>query len=80
MQQWEVYSMYQPDSMKVFSHGGDDYILFANEGDAKEYDWFTEDDNRCEDLKAQMAADAVNTMVRSRFGCWCTLHRRSPVL
>lgn len=69
-----MYSMYQPDTIKLFSRDGSDYLLTANEGDAKEYlyddadgeeqNMYTEDDFRCEDLAAQMAPSApVDAMV-----------------
>jgi hypothetical protein len=46
---WPVLGMYQPDSIALFSHGGVPYILTANEGDARDYDGFSEED-RADDL------------------------------
>ena len=40
--------MYQPDSIKVYTHKNVDYILTANEGDSKDYDTFSEE-RRVED-------------------------------
>lgn len=34
---WPVYGMYQPDSIASFRVDGDDYIIMANEGDAREW-------------------------------------------
>ncbi len=34
---WPVYGMYQPDGIASFRAGGKDYLLLANEGDAREY-------------------------------------------
>ena len=45
---WPVYGMYQPDSIKVYTHKNVDYILTANEGDSKDYDTFSEE-RRVED-------------------------------
>ncbi|XP_035685878.1 mesenchyme-specific cell surface glycoprotein-like [Branchiostoma floridae] len=36
MRDWPIYSLYQPDSMRTFSHRGRNYILTANEGDGVE--------------------------------------------
>ncbi|CAH1226651.1 Hypp118 [Branchiostoma lanceolatum] len=36
MRDWPIYSIYQPDSMRTFSHRGRNYILTANEGDGVE--------------------------------------------
>jgi DNA-binding beta-propeller fold protein YncE len=46
---WPVLGMYQPDSIALFSSGGVPYILTANEGDARDYDGFSEED-RGDDL------------------------------
>ena len=37
MRPWPVFGMYQPDSIHVMSHGGKEYLVTANEGDAKDY-------------------------------------------
>jgi hypothetical protein len=39
-----VRGMYQPDTTVAFEHDGETYIAFANEGDAKEYDAWTEEE------------------------------------
>ncbi|XP_078667821.1 mesenchyme-specific cell surface glycoprotein-like [Branchiostoma floridae x Branchiostoma belcheri] len=36
LREWPIYSLFQPDGMKTFSHRGRHYILTANEGDDKE--------------------------------------------
>ena len=38
---WRVYGMFLPDTIKCVTIGGADYILTANEGDAKEYEMDT---------------------------------------
>lgn len=44
MQNWPFYGMYQPDAIDMFSTGGNTYIVSANEGDARDYDTFSEED------------------------------------
>lgn len=34
---WPVFGMYQPDGIASFRAGGKDYLVLANEGDAREY-------------------------------------------
>lgn len=40
---WPVLSMYMPDGMATYSVNGKSYILTANEGDAQDYDGFSEE-------------------------------------
>lgn len=40
---WPVLGMYQPDSIVSFTVGGIPYVLTANEGDARDYDGFSEE-------------------------------------
>lgn len=43
-QQWDnVYGMYQPDALTVVEIGGTEYILTANEGDARDYNGYSEE-------------------------------------
>lgn len=46
---WPVYGMYQPDAIKAFAVGGTNYVATANEGDARDYDAYSEED-RVKDL------------------------------
>lgn len=41
--QGRVYGMYQPDGLAAFRIGGKDYVLSANEGDAREYPGLAEE-------------------------------------
>ena len=52
MRQWPVpvFGMYQPDAIKLVTIGDVDYIITANEGDSKDYDFFSEEE-RVEDIK-----------------------------
>lgn len=44
-----VYGMYQPDAITYVKIGGTDYLITANEGDARDYDGFSEEE-RVDDL------------------------------
>jgi hypothetical protein len=39
---WPVYGIYQPDGVATYNQGGVDYVVTANEGDAREYETFNE--------------------------------------
>jgi DNA-binding beta-propeller fold protein YncE len=40
---WPVNGMYQPDAIDYFNVGGAGYLITANEGDARDYDDFSEE-------------------------------------
>ncbi|MEM9882666.1 MAG: choice-of-anchor I family protein [Planctomycetota bacterium] len=40
---WPVFGMYQPDAITTYEAGGRTYLLTANEGDARDYDDFSEE-------------------------------------
>jgi DNA-binding beta-propeller fold protein YncE len=40
---WPVFGMYQPDAMASFRVGSQQYLVTANEGDARDYDGFAEE-------------------------------------
>jgi hypothetical protein len=40
---WPVYGMYQPDAIAAYEVEGTTYLLTANEGDARDYDGFSEE-------------------------------------
>lgn len=52
---WPLYGMYQPDAIDAFDHNGATYIITANEGDARDYDGFSEE-SRVEDLTLDATA------------------------
>lgn len=54
---WPVLSMYQPDGMASYKVNGQTYILSANEGDAQDYDGFSEEE-RVADLKESYELNA----------------------
>lgn len=41
---WPVLGMYQPDALASFEIGGSTYLILVNEGDAREYDGFEEEE------------------------------------
>ena len=43
IQSWPVSGMYQPDAIASFSRFGRTYLITANEGDARDYDGFSEE-------------------------------------
>lgn len=49
LKNWPVFGMYQPDALVSAKIKGKDYIFSANEGDARDYDGFSEEE-RIEDL------------------------------
>ncbi|WP_417611418.1 choice-of-anchor I family protein [Owenweeksia hongkongensis] len=46
---WPVFGMYQPDAMKAFENNGSVYLITANEGDARDYNAYSEEE-RIEDI------------------------------
>ena len=46
---WPVFGMYQPDAIAAYQVDGLSYVVTANEGDARDYDDFSEEE-RVEDL------------------------------
>ncbi|PWN06003.1 choice-of-anchor I family protein [Rhodohalobacter mucosus] len=49
LKNWPVFGMYQPDAIVSAKIKGKDYIFSANEGDARDYDGFSEEE-RIDDL------------------------------
>ncbi|MCK7590570.1 choice-of-anchor I family protein [Subsaxibacter sp. CAU 1640] len=49
MANWPVFGMYMPDAIANYTNGGTTYLVMANEGDAREYDTF-EEEERVSDL------------------------------
>jgi hypothetical protein len=41
---WPVLGIYQPDAIAQFRHGDQQYLITANEGDAREYEAFAEEE------------------------------------
>jgi predicted RecA/RadA family phage recombinase len=50
LKKWPVKALYQPDAIGSFYHAGKNYIITANEGDARDYDGYSEE-NRVGKLK-----------------------------
>lgn len=49
LQNWPVYGMYMPDAIASYTVGGNTYYVTANEGDARDYTGFAEEE-RVKDL------------------------------
>jgi len=43
IESWPIRGMYQPDAIAAYSTRGESYIVTANEGDARDYDGFSEE-------------------------------------
>ncbi|WP_211212040.1 choice-of-anchor I family protein [Flexithrix dorotheae] len=43
IQNWPIFGMYMPDGISSFSAGGNTYYVTANEGDGRDYDFFSEE-------------------------------------
>jgi len=57
IQRWPTLGMYHPDGIDLFTSGGKTYLLTANEGDAKDYDGYSEE-IRVKDIMDSIALDA----------------------
>lgn len=66
---WPVFGMYQPDAIKAFEVNGMTYIATANEGDARDYDYWSEED-RVKDLTLDATAfpNAANLQMEDSLG------------
>lgn len=51
---WPIVGMYQPDAIAYFTDNGFPYLITANEGDARDYDGFSEEE-RVDDLTLDAA-------------------------
>jgi hypothetical protein len=43
IQPWPIFGMYQPDTLATFEIDGEVFVVTANEGDARDYDGFSEE-------------------------------------
>jgi len=66
---WPVLSFYQPDAITSYEVNGKTYLLTANEGDARDYDGFSEE-VRVDDLvlDADVFADYPNIQDKDQLG------------
>lgn len=66
---WPVNGMYQPDAVQAYQGGGRTYLVTANEGDARDYECFAEEE-RVADLELDPAAFPLATFLQddSRLG------------
>ena len=59
IRRWPVLGSYQPDGLDLFTSGGTTYLLTANEGDAKDYDGYSEE-IRVKDIVDSIHLDAAH--------------------
>jgi len=66
---WPVKGMYQPDAIATYQAGGMTYLVTANEGDARDYDGFSEE-VRIEDLTLDTSVftDAATLQAEANLG------------
>ena len=66
---WPIKGLYQPDALAYFSVNSTPYLITANEGDAREYDAFAEEE-RIKDVKLDPTAfpDAANLQKDEKLG------------
>jgi DNA-binding beta-propeller fold protein YncE len=66
---WPVRGFYQPDAIATLTHNGEVYVLSANEGDARDYDGFSEE-FRIGDFNLDPTAfpDAANLLLDENLG------------
>ncbi len=66
---WPVKGMYQPDALADFTVAGSQYLITANEGDARDYDGFSEEE-RIADLSLDPTAfpDAATLQLDENLG------------
>lgn len=66
---WPVLSFYQPDAIDYFEIAGTGYIITANEGDARDYDGYSEEE-RGDDLTLDPTAypDAASLQLEENLG------------
>lgn len=57
LKNWPTLGLFMPDGMSLYTANGKTYILTANEGDAKDYDGFSEE-ARVVDIADRIALDA----------------------
>lgn len=69
IQNWPVKGMYQPDAIASYQVGGKTYLVTANEGDARDYDGFSEE-FRVKDFTLDPAAfpDAATLQMDENLG------------
>ncbi len=69
IQPWPVRGMYQPDAIAAYEVEGEVYLVTANEGDARDYDGYSEE-ARVADLVLDLAAfpDAVELQESENLG------------
>ena len=69
IQPWPIYGLYQPDAIAAYAVDGETYLVTANEGDARDYDGFSEQ-KRLSDLVLDLSIfpDAATLQAEAQLG------------
>ena len=69
IQPWPIYGLYQPDAIAAYAVDGETYLVTANEGDARDYDGFSEQ-KRLGDLVLDLSIfpDAATLQAEAQLG------------
>lgn len=63
LKNWPIFGMYQPDAIESFESDGKTYYITANEGDARDYEGFSEE-ARVGDLEIELDSDVFSNTAR----------------
>ncbi|XP_053408058.1 mesenchyme-specific cell surface glycoprotein-like isoform X2 [Mercenaria mercenaria] len=64
MRPWPVFGMYQPDSIKHYTHQGVDYLIMGNEGDSKDYGPYLTEEIQVKDVELSSLFESNETIRR----------------
>lgn len=77
LKNWNVKGIYQPDAITAINIGGTEYVISANEGDARDYDGYSEevrlDDLQLDETVYPLAGDFLNEINLGRLKTTTTL-------
>lgn len=59
LNRWPALGLFMPDGLSLYAAGGKTYLLTANEGDARDYDGYSEE-ARVKDLQDRLALNAAH--------------------
>jgi len=66
---WPVKGFYMPDAIAYYTHNGKAYLVTANEGDARDYDGFAEEERVADlDLEPQSFPNAAQLQLDANLG------------
>ncbi|WP_152285776.1 choice-of-anchor I family protein [Flavicella marina] len=77
LKNWNVKGIYQPDAITAINIGGTEYVISANEGDARDYDGYSEevrlDDLQLDETVYPLEGDFLNEINLGRLKTTTTL-------